>query len=702
MIPKNVESTDNKIIKVKNLKKNKIIQNKEKDNDNINNNYSFITSLDNSGYVKNNNIFENIRHNKYLIPMIEKKKTEKTIFKSKIKEAPNYISDFFAKIRKRPNSKSINYNTKDIYSINNKFNFDNINNDTINSNIYFKINNNYDRNSSKLINNISFNNYITYSKKAVYNPNLTENNNYKKSNILLKNILNQNNNFDNFYENEYSYNEQRYNTSLINDTQENEYSNNYKKERKIYPQLNIKDLDKYNKNIYLKRNNIYERKNKTNFKIDYDKYLQNRKLFFIYRAKLFKLLYKSLSIIFNKYFKALKSYSFQKIKKYKKPDKNFSKINKKNIINRIYLRRNENYFLDKLNTYNKSNKINKNYSDYSYLTNQIKNTIYENNIFNNSMISSKSCYNFIKNKNENESKEKRDNSELCRNRNYLIEKYKEIRKRKNIKKKEINNKDELKNKEQITNIYTHNHNLYVNLKNKLKIYKKKKLECNTERGNSSFINNKNNNKKINKPSKNMEKYNNNLNNKEEMKKIFIMERYNNLNKKNKKINNNNTKKKEKNKEKKLQKLNKYFIKKIIKSIKTSDKKLFVNINYVYLSNTEIKSKYSKYNENLLIIENTDNFSIINKKRKKNIIINKNRLIGIIEEESSNINYTNDSNNSIEYKIENKINRNSNNDKSNYLNDKYLFSCVNFIIKSIKKVLLKNTYIFFKKKLKIEN
>ena len=310
-----------------------------------------------------------------------------------------------------------------------------------------KYSNNYERNSAKFINNISFNNYITYSEKDEFNPNFTENNNYKKKNFLIQDILYRNNNFENFEENECSYNDKNYSTSLIN-CLENENPNNYKKRRKIYPKIYKKDLGNNNQNFYLKRNNLYERRNKENIKFDYDNYLQNKRLFFIYRAKLFKLLHKKLSIIVKKYFISLKFFAFQKIKNFCKQDDNYLLLKIKNNINKIYQKRNENYFFDKYNTYNKSKKKNNNYSIYSYFNNKINNKISEDNILNNSISSSKSCANFIKKKNESESKEKRGNSELYRNRNYLIEKYEEIRKRKNIKEKEMNNND-LKNKKKL-------------------------------------------------------------------------------------------------------------------------------------------------------------------------------------------------------------------------------------------------------------
>ena len=131
-------------------------------------------------------------------------------------------------------------------------------------------------------------------------------------------------------------------------------------------------------------------------------------------------------------------------------------------------------------------------------------------------------------------------------------------------------------------------------------------------------------------------------------------------------------------------------------MKSEDNRLFITINYAYLSNTEIEGKKTKYNNNILKIYNSDKFSII-KKMKIKKIKNKDKIIGIIEEESSNINYTNDSNNSTDNKIENKTKNINKNSISK--NDKYLFSCVNFILKTIKRIILKNYFEYYEKKLK---
>ena len=118
----------------------------------------------------------------------------------------------------------------------------------------------------------------------------------------------------------------------------------------------------------------------------------------------------------------------------------------------------------------------------------------------------------------------------------------------------------------------------------------------------------------------------------------------------------------------------------------------------------MKGKKIKYNENLLEIKNSDNFSIM---KKANVInmFNRDKSICIIEEEDSSvINYT-DSANSGDFKKGKKIRNNLSNsiiNQSISINDKYLFSCVNFISKNIRKVIVKNSYNTFKKKINMMN
>ena len=528
---------------------------------------SFVNNFNMPNSERKINRITYYRNNKYLIPMIEKNKTKKNILKNKTKEAQFYISDFFSNVRqkterfKAESEKDNNYYNID--SIRANYSLDNI------KNIFFE------KNSNKLTKNVN-NNNISNLPKVKYSPFLTENN------IKSKN------------ESKFSNYKFKYIKSLFNnETTPAKLNNNEKK-------------DEIKENYYLRNNQIINNKiNKINFKNDFDNYLQNKKLFFIYRGKLFKLLYQTLYKIFHR----IKCYVFDIIKKYY--------IYRENNIQKILHR----------------------------ISKKIKNRNNKDNLnLNNSMNTSKSCIYFIRDKNEKEIKKRKEKSELCRNKNYLKEKYEEIRKRKHLKK----NNDNIYNTEKIININSKNKKLFDNNTHILKgIYKKKKLH--------------NINKNIS-------------------------------NKSNKKISNNEISNNFMTKDK----LNKFMIKKKIKILKSEDNRLFITINYAYLSNTEIEGKKTKYNNNILKIYNSDKFSII-KKMKIKKIKNKDKIIGIIEEESSNINYTNDSNNSTDNKIENKtknINKNTINK-----NDKYLFSCVNFILKTIKRIILKNYFEYYEKKLK---
>jgi hypothetical protein len=285
---------------------------------------------------------------------------------------------------------------------------------------------------------------------------------------------------------------------------------------------------------------------------------------------------------------------------------------------------------------------------------------------------------------------------MCRNIYDLKEKYEEIQKRKNFRSYHMNN------------MYIKNKNMFAD-STPYCIYKKKKLDYYNDKNYSTlnivnksnkFYNNTYYKKKASNSifeSKEKKEFNNR---KEKIKKIIFAKKTNNkeLNKYLNKSKSNNQ-----NEHKDLNKLNKFLIRKIIKNIKSTDKRLFVNINYVYLSNIELKGKKEKYNNNILKIINIDNFSI--KKNEKNITkINRDKLIRIIEEEeSSNYNYTHESNNSLEYKNSKSFrniysNNNSNSNRTSIMNDKYLNSCANFVYKTIKRVVLRNSYNFFKKRI----
>ena len=643
-----------------NLKNNSNI--KSKSNNNTNNNYNTI-NVD-----KNINLIKNIRQNKYLIPIIEKKKNSQIFNKAKIKEAPFYISDFFSKVRQKSESNVIRSVLK-------------------------KNNNNYlnrNRNINNDLKNIE-NENKTFSQKEIN----------AQRNSCIRNI---NNNNSSLTERTIDINKyiHRKNPSYTGDN-----NINYKEERIIYPNIYENEMDNYSQNYYLKKINLSQNKAKRNDIInDFNNYLQHKKLFLIYRAKLFKILYKSLFIFLNKYFILLKKYAFQILKNYNKY-KNNNLLNKEKNTYTLYQRYQKgiNY---KFNSDNKRKNMISRFNKFmdikrkreKYGQNELKDNI------------SKSCANFIRNKNLSEMKERKDKSEMCRSLSYLKEKYEEIQKRKyskiseNSKSNSFTNKDEASLIDKNKKIY-YNNNSLNNLKG---IYRKKRLECFNDRSDFLFANNKlkstlNNIKNDFKKVKHFKKKSygdlerqifdyNSKSNKKQNKGEYILDKKKNIEQNY--INNIKYKSsynlKKGNDSKDLNKLNKYFIRKIIKNIKSSDKRLFININYVYLSNIQMKGKKEKYNKNILKIKNTVHFSIIRYNNNK-----KDKLVDeIIEEEPSNFNNnSNISNNS----IDNKMEQNFKNRNSNHNNDKYLFSCVNFIIRSIKRIFIRNWFNYFKKRIK---
>ena len=538
------------------------------------------------------NLISYYRHNKYLIPMIEKNKIKKYIFKNENKESPRQNKESSRAELQRDK------NYFNLCSYRTNYSLDKIKPEFFEKNTIENGNNN---NCEKLYNH-KYSHFLTESS-------INKKPKKKFSNYKLKYIK-----------------------SLFNNEseQKNLYYNDNKEGTK----------DKINEKYYIRKTHIISKnkKNKINFKNDFDNYLQNKKLFFIYRAKLFKLLYRTLNKILYK----IKFDSFEIIKRYY--------IDKESNIQKILQRI---------------------YPKQKYINNK------DNLNLNNFMNGSKSCIYYIKDKNENEINKKSEKSELCRNKEILKEKYEEIQKRKHLNE----DKNNIYN-EKIINIFTKNKKFFDSNTNKLKgIYKKKKLH---NKINKSINNQFNKNISINndKSISNISlKYNTlemeNIKSNKDITKNYMTYRENNNKNINKSKNNND-------------KLNKFFIRKIIKKMKSEDNRLYININYFYLSNTEIKGKKNKYNNNLKIYQ-SDNFSIFKKTKIKNIV-NKDKIIGIIEEESSNINYTNDSNNSTD-KNESKIKIIKQD------NNKYLFSCVNFILKSIKRVMMKNYYEFYKKQMK---
>ena len=747
----NKKSTINYTNKKDNINGYKNINNK-----NLFKNYSNKESKSSliNNYVDDNkddkNLIRNIRYNRYLIPMIEKKNIEKKIYRKKIKDTPLYISEFFSKVRQKSerNRTESEKNKNNSNLSRNNHSFDNVKNSSFNNNkrSYININNNNNNYglNQKIIVNKESNNCPGNVNEERYTPFFTENNinnKYYKITYLPKNyqikepayLINNNNiNNNNVIGNDKFKHNRCFSTltnkDLYDNIHENDIINN--EERIIYPKIHSNYLDNFDINYYLKNINIKEKNlNRKDIKIDFENYLQNKKLFLIYRAKLFKLLYKSLVKFFNNHFLALKYLAFQNLKQFIKC-RTKKLIHKEKILHRIFPQQNNInniYKKNKFYLYNPSKETKRiNTKFNNYINNKPdKNKKRENNNLNSSMTTSRNCVQFIKRKNQSESKRRLESSEMCRNINDLKEKYEEIQKRKfleySINKSNIYNN---KNKK-ITNINKKNKkpNMMNNNISKY-IYKKKKLENYNDKynSNSNYINHKrsisNRNKKNNYNTESdgikTLNINRNISNslekkryfypKHEINKFYILNRLYNINKKKKKETKNKKGKITQKDQNDLNKLNKFCIRKIIKNIKSSDKRLFVNINYVYLSNIDMKGKKIKYNENLLKINNSDNFSITKKANNINMF-NRDKSICIIEEEDSSIiNYT-DSVNSVDYKKGKKIKNNLSNsiiNQSISINDKYLFSCVNFITKNIRKVIVKNNYNLFKKKIDIMN
>ena len=125
---------------------------------------------------------------------------------------------------------------------------------------------------------------------------------------------------------------------------------------------------------------------------------------------------------------------------------------------------------------------------------------------------------------------------------------------------------------------------------------------------------------------------------------------------------------------------------LVKNIKTLDKRLFIHINYIFsLSHKNIINK-KKYDINLLEIKRNIFFSLIMENKNSNKHQNKSLPNNSFFATTNSRNY----NNFFEKNNEkmNKTNYNKN------IKDKYLFSCVKFIIKNINKVFLKKAYSYF--------
>ena len=126
-----------------------------------------------------------------------------------------------------------------------------------------------------------------------------------------------------------------------------------------------------------------------------------------------------------------------------------------------------------------------------------------------------------------------------------------------------------------------------------------------------------------------------------------------------------------------------------KNIVTSDKRLFININYISNLSYENKSRSkSKYKNTSLTIKRNIYFPIFSQKVLKNKTVSNNYFFISNNSRNSNKNLE------IQNKKMNMTNYiNINNDKNKYLN-----SCIKFIVKNINKVFLRKDFKIFLKRI----
>ena len=135
---------------------------------------------------------------------------------------------------------------------------------------------------------------------------------------------------------------------------------------------------------------------------------------------------------------------------------------------------------------------------------------------------------------------------------------------------------------------------------------------------------------------------------------------------------------------------KYFKNILVKNIITSDKRLFIHINYIFSHKSNINKK--KYDIKTLKIKRNKSIFI---QPNKNLIIHKNKSM------SNNSFFTRKN-------LRNDTDIGKINSKSNKKNimknqkDKYLFSCVKFFVKTINRIFFKKLYAQYKKGIENKN
>ena len=710
---------------------------------------------------KEGNILDDLLNNKYLKPILESQDIDEKLLNCNLKEPVknNFnvsLNDFFNRRKKyymnfktpKPEFNRIRDLSINTHNLNNSNNFyDNsgflVHNKTMentyaNQSMNRKSNNNY-YNDIKMTNNF-YNNY-NKNEISIINNEPYYNNNIKINNIcssavrkkLKKYFSNTNSNERNNYNNEIKSPDLHFFKSQTYTQNENSFSENlykYKnKKNKIIKnkEINIRNLSNNNLNQE-KTDEIKEEDNmnkkyndikniiKHNNKYDYSK-----KLFDIYRGKLIKEFLKHIQKGINKYLLNIFNYFIKRIQ-YKKNSKKIDEI----FIPKIHLEKPNKEIVRESENISKSpflqifNSDKKNYQRY---TNNINNRItefkrYKNNVkINNSAIISNQRIiennNILIKTNRNSMivDENKNNIQIIKlnpnnttnNSGLVYKKKKLIKNNMHIKKNDIlsNSKGKIididinlgKPIREINDINIIENGLFMNNYNISK--KKFKSSLSTNKREKRKIKNKSKKKKLSLPKK---KYLEEISSSSSDKDNFSSDKNisnNNNNSFVKNITNKNFTIKTNNniiqpliyKTSRINNKNENYIRNISeKNIVTSDKRLFININYISnLSyDNKLRSKL-KYKNNSLTIKRNIYFPIFSQKVLKNKTVSNNYLF-ISNNRNSNLETQNKKMNMTNY---------INNDKNKYLN-----SCVKFIIKNINKVFLEKSFNFFLKRVKM--
>jgi len=673
---------------------------------------------------KEGNILDDLINNKYLKPILESTDIDEKLLNCNLKEPVknNFnvsLNDFFNRRKKYMNFKTPKPELNRIrnLSINNSNNNSGfliqnrtLENHYMNQNMNRKINNNY-YNDIKLTNNF-YNNYnkneinILNNNQPYYNNNNIRINNLCSSAVrkkLKKYFSNTNSNERNNYNNPKKSPDLHLFKTQTYTQKEPNFSQNLYKYVKNNKEINIKSEEINEDDNMNKKYNDIKNIIKYNNKYDYSK-----KLFDIYRGKLVKEFLKHIQKGINKYLLNTFTYLIQTIK-----NKNSQKKIDEIFIPKIYLEKpnNNNIIRESANT-SKSNFLQifnsdkKNYQRYSNNISRIteykryKNNININNsaiISNNNLIKT-NRNSIILDENKNNIQIIKLNSNINNNNNSgLIYKKKKLAKNNmHIKKSDIlsNSRGKIididinlgKPIREISDINIMESKLFLNDYNNIR-KKKFKSSLSTNKREKRKMKNKSKKKKLSLPKK---KYLEEISSSSSEKYI---DNNNNDNSFDKNINNNFTIKTNNNIIQpliyKTSKINNKTKNILEKNIVTSDKRLFININYISNLSYENKSKSkSKYKNTSLTIKRNIYFPIFSQKVLKNKTVSNNYFFISNNSRNSNKNLE------IQNKKMNMTNYiNINNDKNKYLN-----SCIKFIVKNINKVFLQKEFKIFLKRI----